>query len=337
MRGPGSLSLPVGVFVTLVAFAFAFAGHGGACRAADAAAAWPLRSASGVLLGFGASYSQGGASRTHSGADLAADAGAAVVAPAAGTVAFVGRVPSEDGGTALAVTMRADTGDKVTLMPLANASVTQGASVSRGEELGSVAEAGDGSVAASHLHVSVRSGSLYEDPLSLFAPPVAEAPDAPAPAPGTAPAPEPASEPAPPAPQSARGPAPDAGQVAGAQSAGGPAGAAAPRATTAHAGRGSVGAARSGALGAPLSRATSAPAARAARVGAGVRAGSTPARPAITWGGLVRAVQARDRALVSVVSYLLASIAASGLIAAAVRKKREPHAQLATSPVRTRT
>ena len=139
-----------------------------------ALAGWPLESAAPVALSFGATYTSAEATSasTHRGVDLLADAGARVVAPWAGTVRFSGRVPAIGGGTVRAVTVETAHGD-VTLLPLQDASVAKGDAVDEGEALGHLAEGGDGSDAATHLHVGIRRGDLYVDPMSLMVPPVA--------------------------------------------------------------------------------------------------------------------------------------------------------------------
>jgi hypothetical protein len=84
-------------------------------------------------------------------------------------VSFVGRVPGLSGGTVLAVTVSTDSGS-LTLLPLDSTSVTAGAHVAEGDLVGDLAEAGDPSSAGTHLHVGMRKGDLYVDPLPLMAP-----------------------------------------------------------------------------------------------------------------------------------------------------------------------
>jgi len=121
-----------------------------------------------VLLGFGARYSDSaGAERTHHGADVACAAADAVAVPAAGTVRFAGRVPSDSGGTCLAVTVETVHG-RVTLLPLESAGVRAGDVVEAGQVVGRLAAQGDDSSSATHLHVGLRRGDLYLDPAVLF-------------------------------------------------------------------------------------------------------------------------------------------------------------------------
>lgn len=133
-------------------------------------AGWPLDSAASVTCGFGQKYSAAdGSPSTHAGADLASSPGAGVCAPFAGTVNFVGRVPAPGGGgaTVLAVTVTTAEGN-VTLLPLESACVTKGQQVAENEEVGSLASEGDPSSSAPHLHVGLRKGDLYIDPMSVM-------------------------------------------------------------------------------------------------------------------------------------------------------------------------
>lgn len=130
-----------------------------------------------VLLGFGAAYSAAnGGSSTHRGLDLAAAPSAQVVAPLAGEVTFVGRVPGAGGVTVLAATIVTTRGS-ITLLPLDSATVSRGESVSEGDGVGSVAASGDGSSPETHLHLGLRSGGLYLDPTALLTAPSVTRPD----------------------------------------------------------------------------------------------------------------------------------------------------------------
>ncbi len=138
---------------------------------AVACAGWPLAHASQVTLGFGATYSTGGSdSSRHRGVDIAAATGERVVAPLSGSVTFAGSVPGVGGGRVTVVTIETSRG-KITLLPLASVSVSRGDELSEGDAIGSLASAGDGSSAGTHLHVGVREGDLYVDPLGIIAPP----------------------------------------------------------------------------------------------------------------------------------------------------------------------
>ena len=136
------------------------------------AAAWavsPLGSPGGVLLAFGARYEASGESRTHSGVDLAGRTGERVSAPVGGKVTFAGRIPGVDGGSLLACTIEAADGSRVTLMPLESVEARCGDAVEAGEGVGTLAASGDGSSARTHLHLSLRRGTLYVDPAPLLA------------------------------------------------------------------------------------------------------------------------------------------------------------------------
>jgi hypothetical protein len=160
------MRLLLGVAVVACALALALP----AC----AHAGWPLRDAGSTALGFGATYraTEATTSSTHRGIDITAEGDAAVVAPLAGSVSFVGRVPAVGGGTVRAVTIATAQGS-VTLLPLSAASVSKGDSLAEGDAVGTLAASGDGSSAGAHLHVGVKRGDLYVDPLSVLSLPVA--------------------------------------------------------------------------------------------------------------------------------------------------------------------
>jgi len=131
----------------------------------------------GCLLGFGATYSVGGAGRTHLGADLGGAPGAQVRAPVDGTVVFAGQVPATDGSGSRATCVTiASGGDRWTLLPLDSVEVEQGQDVQEGAVVGRLAGSGDGSSSGTHLHVGLRRGELYLDPMSLLAAPAIAGP-----------------------------------------------------------------------------------------------------------------------------------------------------------------
>ncbi len=162
----------------------------------------------------------------HRGIDIGGDAGAPVLAPASGTVAFAGTVP----GSGLALTIDTSDGYAVTLTHLGTAAVDKGATVAEGDVVGTIGPTGDPEVSGPYVHLGIRIASDaqgYLDPLSLLpARPVP--PPAPEPAPQPAPAP-PASAPAQDAPQ-APAAAPEPGDPPPAAPAVSPAASAAPRA-----------------------------------------------------------------------------------------------------------
>ena len=143
-----------------------------AVRPQPALAGWPLAGSARVTIPFGALYPTGSGESRHRGADLEAAAGEQVRAPFAGTVSFVGRVPAVGGGTVLAMTLDTVVGH-VTLLPLERTDVARGAAVAEDAAIGVLAVDGDGSSAGTHLHVGLREGDLYVDPLGVLAPPPA--------------------------------------------------------------------------------------------------------------------------------------------------------------------
>ena len=79
-----------------------------------AAAEWHPPVEGGImLLGFGIPYPGG----THRGVDIAAESGAEVASPAAGTISFAGQVPADGGGTCTAITLELADGRKMSLLP----------------------------------------------------------------------------------------------------------------------------------------------------------------------------------------------------------------------------
>lgn len=148
---------------------------------------WPIEGPAESMLAFGAGYAAGGSTAIHRGLDLAAPSGAAVLAPAAGTVTFVGSVPGVGGGTVTAATIDVGSGISVTLLPLSAVTARRGQAVGTGERIAEVAESGDASSASPHLHVGVRKQDVYLDPATVLAPP-ATAPSSPSGAGEAAPA-----------------------------------------------------------------------------------------------------------------------------------------------------
>ncbi|MDZ4179210.1 MAG: peptidoglycan DD-metalloendopeptidase family protein [Coriobacteriia bacterium] len=157
----------------------------GALCPAVAGAGWPLETAVDVTLGYGVGYAFGDGESIHRGVDLASDPGDTVLAPFAGRVSFAGRVPAEGGGTCGAVTIEFGDGLKVTCLPLDDVRVAAGTPVESGSVIGLLAASGDRSSSQPHLHIGVRRGDTYLDPMSFLLAPVAapsaETPDATAP------------------------------------------------------------------------------------------------------------------------------------------------------------
>jgi hypothetical protein len=157
----------------------------GALWPAVAGAGWPLETAADVTLGYGVGYAYGDGESIHRGVDLASEPGDMVLAPFAGRVSFAGRVPAEGGGTCGAVTIEFGDGLKVTCLPLDDVRVAAGTPVESGSVIGLLAASGDRSSGQPHLHIGVRRGDAYLDPMSFLVAPVAapaaESPDVSAP------------------------------------------------------------------------------------------------------------------------------------------------------------
>lgn len=134
-------------------------------------AAWPLGSGR-VLTPFETPYTAGD-TYIHRGIDIAASAGDTVRAPRAGTVSFAGEVPAGAGATRRAVSVTLDDGRIMTFLPLEEVAVDVGSAVDTGDRLGTVAPSGDASSRSMHLHVGLREGRAYRDPLMLLTPPAA--------------------------------------------------------------------------------------------------------------------------------------------------------------------
>ncbi|WP_326596290.1 M23 family metallopeptidase [Streptomyces sp. NBC_01803] len=106
----------------------------------------------------------------HRGVDLATEAGAPVVAPAAGRVSFAGEVA---GRGVVTIELAGQQGEGVpprtTLEPV-RATVAQGDEVAAGDVVGTVATAGPFHCAGPCLHWGLLRGEIYLDPLARLAP-----------------------------------------------------------------------------------------------------------------------------------------------------------------------
>ena len=135
---------------------------------------WPLR---GDVL---RPYSLGPdpyAAGQHRGVDVAGSAGETVRAPAAGTISFVGVVPSS-GRT---VTIQTD-GYAVSLTHLGETTIAKGATVAEGDAVGVAGQSGDAEWPTPYVHLGIRVSSAadgYVDPATLL-PPRAVVPPPPA-------------------------------------------------------------------------------------------------------------------------------------------------------------
>ena len=123
-----------------------------------------------VLTGYGAACVSG----VHRGVDLQAQGGTEVSAPAGGLVSFAGAVPADGGGTCGAVTIELADGLRVSLLPLDEVFVRVGDALEPGEVVGTLAAAGDDSVAEPHVHLSLRQGDAYLDPSGMLPEPETE-------------------------------------------------------------------------------------------------------------------------------------------------------------------
>ena len=106
----------------------------------------------------------------HRGIDIGADAvGEKVVAPAAGTVSFVGSVP----GSGESITIQTSDGYSVTLTHLGSIAVSKGASVAEGDEVGTSGPSGTPEVDGPYVHLGIRvtsDANGYLDPLGFLPP-----------------------------------------------------------------------------------------------------------------------------------------------------------------------
>ncbi len=152
---------------------------------------WPVDGP--VLTLFSFDESTPYAAGQHRGIDIGGPPGAAVVAPASGSVAFAGTVPRQG----KVVTIETADGYSVTLVHLGSYSVRRGDPVAEGETVGAVGPSGVAELSVPYVHLGVRRTSDedgYVDPLSLLParlPPVSRPPADVAPQP-SAPAPQPA-------------------------------------------------------------------------------------------------------------------------------------------------
>src|SRR3954466_13078230 len=121
----------------------------------------------------------------HRGIDVAGPAGAAVLAPRAGTITFAGTVP----GSGASLTILTDDGYSVTLTHLGSLAVARGAAVDEGTVVAHLAATGDAAHAQPYVHLGVRVAAQaqgYVDPAALL-PPRGVTPPAPVPPPATPP------------------------------------------------------------------------------------------------------------------------------------------------------
>jgi hypothetical protein len=128
---------------------------------------WPVDGD--AVLPYGASYvGASGQSCTHGGLDIGAPAGTRVRAAATGEVTFSGLVPAGEGARTWAVTVLTSGGLRVTYLPLTRVDVRKGQELEAGQDIGSLAGAGDASGGGSHLHLGVKRGEASLDPLGFL-------------------------------------------------------------------------------------------------------------------------------------------------------------------------
>lgn len=125
---------------------------------------YPLGGPEDVLLHHGDFYEHDEREVEHQGIDIAARAGAKVLATAAGTVSYVGPTPGQNGGEVNCVTIENDR-YKMTFRPI-SPSVGEGQVVEVSEEVGVLEEYGDHSTSEPHLNFTLRpvDGRGYLDP-----------------------------------------------------------------------------------------------------------------------------------------------------------------------------
>jgi murein DD-endopeptidase MepM/ murein hydrolase activator NlpD len=154
-----------GLVVVLGWLAVTVAGSAAAPQAADGAVTFrpPVPGPLHVLHPFVAPPQPWSAG--HRGVDLAADAGAALVAPAGGVVTFAGEVVGRG-----VVTITHPGGLRSSLEPVV-ATVAVGDVVGAGDVVGSVGGTGSHCAAAACVHWGVRRGTTYLDPLGTLGSP----------------------------------------------------------------------------------------------------------------------------------------------------------------------
>jgi Peptidase family M23 len=129
---------------------------------------WPVQGP--VLQPFAYDEAHPYAAGQHRGIDIGADAaGEQVVAPAAGTVSFVGSVPT----SGESVTIETPDGYSVTLTHLGSVAASKGASVEEGDAVGTIGPSGTPEVEGAYVHLGIRvtsDANGYLDPLGFLPP-----------------------------------------------------------------------------------------------------------------------------------------------------------------------
>src|SRR3954447_15386282 len=130
---------------------------------------WPVRGP--VVQAFDFDQAHPYAAGQHCGIAIGADPGTTVVAPAPGTVSFVGSVPT----SGKSLTIETSAGLSVTLTHLGSASVTKGEWVDEGGAVGTVGPSGTPEVNVPYVHLGLRELARdqgYLDPLRFLPLPV---------------------------------------------------------------------------------------------------------------------------------------------------------------------
>jgi hypothetical protein len=131
---------------------------------------WPVQGS--VLQAFSYDETHTYDAGQHRGIDIGADAaGETVVAPAAGTIAFAGTVPT----SGKSVTIATADGHSVTLTHLGSILVTKGATVAERDSVGTIGPSGTPELAGPYVHLGIRmtaDPNGYVDPLGLLPPAV---------------------------------------------------------------------------------------------------------------------------------------------------------------------
>src|SRR5437879_3053890 len=128
--------------------------------------AWTWPAAGAVLQPFLFDPAHPYAAGQHRGIAIGGDPGAAVLAPAAGTVSFAGTVPS----SGKSVTITTADGYAVTLTHLGSITGVRGATVAEGAAVGTIGPTGDPEVPQPYVHLGVRIAAEaqgYLDPLAF--------------------------------------------------------------------------------------------------------------------------------------------------------------------------
>src|SRR6476469_358924 len=144
---------------------------------ASAGWTWPVRGP--VLQEFSFDPAHPYGAGQHRGIAIGADAGAPVLAPAAGVVRFAGTVPT-NGKT---LTIETPGGLAVSLTHLGSIAVERDATVAEGSVVGTIGPSGTAEFDVPYVHLGIRTATEeqgYLDPLGFLPVPAPSGPAAPA-------------------------------------------------------------------------------------------------------------------------------------------------------------